>query len=94
MDLQLIPVPNQDFCKRQVDGETVLLAESGNQYISLNAVGSFIWEQIDGNHSLNDILDILCHEYEVDRERALADIETFVTQLADEGLLTLESADS
>ena len=94
MDLQRIPTPNQNFCKREIDGETVLLAESGNQYISLNIVGSFIWQQVDGNHSLADILDILCDEFEVDQDRALADLDAFVTQLETEGLVTFGANES
>jgi hypothetical protein len=65
LDLQQIPIPSQDFCVRQVGDEFVFLAESGDEYISLNPVGSFIWQQVDGVHSLRDILDILCDEYEV-----------------------------
>jgi methyltransferase-like protein len=92
LDLRLIPVPNQDFCVRQVGEEMVFLAEAGDQYISLNAVGSFIWQQMDGVHSLQDILDILCDEYEVPEEEALVDLETFVDQLQGQGLLTLSPA--
>jgi hypothetical protein len=93
LDLHQIPVPNQDFCVRQVGEELVFLAEAGDQYISLNPVGSFIWQQIDGLHTLRDILDILCHEYEVDEQVARADLEAFVEQLADQDLLTLPPAE-
>jgi hypothetical protein len=92
LDLQRIPVPSQEFCVRQVGEELVFLAEAGDQYISLNPVGSFIWEQMDGLHSLRDILDILCHEYEVDEQTALADLQEFVTQLEAQGLLVLQEA--
>lgn len=91
LDLKMIPVPNQEFCVRQVGDELVFLAEDGDQFISLNPVGSFIWEQIDGLHSLQQILDILCHEYEVSEEVALADLQEFVAQLQTQGLLTLQT---
>lgn len=93
LDLQQIPIPSQDFCVRQVGDEFVFLAESGDEYISLNPVGSFIWQQVDGVHSLRDILDILCDEYEVEQEQALADLQEFVTQLVDQGLIALRAAD-
>lgn len=92
LDLQLIPVPSQEFCVRQVGEELVFLAEAGDQYISLNPVGSFLWQQMDGLHSLRDIIDILCHEYDVSEEVALADLEEFVAQLQSQGLLTLQKA--
>lgn len=94
LDLQLVPVPNQDFCVRQVGEELVFLAESGDQYISLNSVGSFLWQQMDGQHSLRDIADILRDEYEVSEAVALADLQEFVAQLQAQGLLTLQPADS
>ena len=92
LDLQSIPVPSKDFCVRQVGEELVFLAEAGDQFISLNPVGSFIWEQMDGMHSLRQILDILCHEYDVSENEALADLEEFVAKLQADGLLTLHPA--
>ncbi len=93
LDLRQIPIPSQDFCVRQVGEELVFLAQSGDQFISLNPVGTFIWQQMDGVHSLQDILDILCDEYDVERKSALADLEEFVTQLQAQGLLLLQAGE-
>ena len=49
LDLQTVPVPREEFCVRKVGDETVFLTESGNEVLSLNAVGTFVWEQVDGN---------------------------------------------
>lgn len=89
MDLHLIPVPNQDFSVREIGEETVFLAESGDQVLSLNEMGSYIWQQMDGNHSLRDILDIICHEYEVEEPEARQDLQLFVEQLLNEKLIDL-----
>jgi len=94
LDLQAIPVPNEDFCVREVGDETVFLAASGREVLSLNAVGSFIWQQIDGDHTLQDILDIICHEYEVEPGRAQGDLRTFIGELEEHKLLTLQTADA
>lgn len=94
MDLHLTPVPNLDFCVREVGEETVFLAESGDQVLSLNEMGSYIWQQMDGNHTLRDILDIICHEYEVDEPQARQDLELFVEQLLAEKLISLEATDA
>jgi len=87
MDLNAIPVPNRDVCMRQVGDETVFLAESGSEIVNLNAMGSYIWDLVDGNHSLADILDIICAEYEVEPEVAAVDLERFVTELAEHDLI-------
>lgn len=94
LDLKLTPVPSQDFCVRQVGEETVFLAESGSQILSLNDVGSFIWKQMDGNHTLRDVLDLLCHEYDVDEATATNDLETFVAQLLEHDLVTMTKGDA
>jgi hypothetical protein len=90
LDLHQIPVPSMNFCVRKVGDELVFLAEAGDQFISLNPVGSFIWEQMNGLHTLQQILDLLCHEYDVPEETARADLEEFVTRLAQDGVLTLQ----
>ena len=91
MDLKAIPTPSESFCVREVGDETVFLTESGNEVLSLNAVGSFIWQQMDGNHSLHDILDIICHEYEVETEQAEADLRQFLAELEGHKLLTVQT---
>jgi len=93
VDLHLTPIPSQDFCVRQTGDDTVFLAESGEQLFDLNEVGSFIWQQMDGNHTLRDILDILCHEYEVEPAQAKADLEIFVEQLVNQKIITLEQSE-
>lgn len=94
MDLRAVPIPAENLRVREVGDETVFLAESGREVLSLNPVGSFIWRQIDGNHSLRDIVDIVCHEYEVEPERAEADLRAFVAQLEEHQLLRLAPADA
>lgn len=90
MDLHLTPIPSQDFCVRQAGDDTVFLGESGEQLFDLNEVGSFIWQQMDGNHTLRDILDILCHEYDVEPAQAKTDLELFVEQLVNQKIIKLE----
>ena len=91
MDLQAVPMPNDNFCVREVGDETVFLTESGTEVLSLNAVGSFVWQQVDGNHSLRDILDLICDEYDVEAEQAETDLRGFVAELADHKLLTVQT---
>jgi methyltransferase-like protein len=93
VDIQAIPVPSQDFCVRQVGEETVFLAETGNQIHSLNAIGSYIWQQIDGNHSLQDILEAICQTYDVDAAQAESDLMAFMDELLAKGLLSLQDDD-
>ena len=94
LDLQAIPVPSSEFPVREVGDETVFLGDAGREVLSLNAMGSFIWQQMDGSRTVQDILDIICLEYDVDLERAEADLRTFVAELEAHKLLTLQTSDA
>jgi len=90
MELTLIPTPRQSICVRQAGDVVFFLSDSGEEAIDLNPVGSFIWQQMDGHHSLKDILDILCHEYEVPEDKAKEDLLNFTQELLDKELISLE----
>jgi hypothetical protein len=81
---------NPDVQSTNMDGETVLLDLSTGRYYTLNRVGSVIWEQCTGHHTISDIQTVLCDRFDVASERALDDLVTLVTQLTQEGLLQQE----
>lgn len=90
MDLNAIPVPNESYCVRRLGDETVFLAEAGDAIHALDAVGSFIWEAVDGEQPLAAILDRICDEYEVEREVAASDLERFMDDLAAKNIVQLK----
>jgi len=90
VNLDMIPVPGDSFCVREIGEETIFLAESGDELHCLDEVGTFIWKAIDGQRSLADILDRVCDEYEVSREAAQRDLTRFIRELAEKGIVTLK----
>ena len=93
-DLDSTPRRNDAFCVREVGDELVFLTEKGDQIISLNAIGAFIWQQIDGIRTLRDILDLICVEYEVAPDRAEQDLGAFAATLVEHDLIALHPDDS
>ena len=90
MDLsKSIPKVNSGYCVRNLGDETIFLSEKGDAIHSIDEVGSFIWSQIDGERTLEDILDAICREYEVDQELAQKDLLNFVTIMEEKGVLHL-----
>lgn len=86
----LQPAPNV-VCRR-VGGESILVPIRKNvanlDYVyTLSAVGADVWALLDGVRPMDDVVDAICESYEVDRERAAADVTAFVTDLLDAGLL-------
>jgi hypothetical protein len=53
----------------------------------LNPVGSTVYALLDGAHSRDDIARAVAEEYEVPLEQARADVDRFLAELEDEGML-------
>ena len=51
----------------------------------LNDVGARIWQLLDGERDLDDIVAVLADEYEVDRAEAEADLSAYLTELREIG---------
>ena len=72
---------------------SVVTRKTGNEYVlvpvandiadmnsvyTLNETGAFIWEQIDGKRTLEEIISILILEYDIDKDSASKDVFDFV----------------
>ena len=80
---------------RRIGDEYVLVPLAGrgvdlDSILNLNRVGAFIWEQIDGVRTGNDIVSALVARFEVGRPSAEADYLEFLTTLR--GLKAVVSA--
>lgn len=87
---EMFPKQNHDVHSTILDGESVLLNLSTGRYYTLNAVGSLVWEQCTGSHSLAHILATISERFDVTSQQAQADLLDLVVQLRKEGLLHSE----
>ena len=71
-----------------IEGEAVLLSMDTKVLRGLNPVGSRIWELIDGQRSLEEITGVIVQEFEVAPGVAVQDVQAFVQELLDRGLVT------
>lgn len=84
------PVPHDQVAARIIDDQAVVvLADSGEVNV-FNAVGTRIWELIDGSHTLQQIAESIHSEYDVTPEQALQDVLEFAQMLFDAKAITLE----
>lgn len=58
------------------------------QPIPFNEVGARIWELLAENHSIEEIVEILSKEYEATKAEIQPDVEDFLDQLKQKGILT------
>jgi hypothetical protein len=82
----IFSIPPQ-VMSRLVDDETVLLDLESGMYFGLDGVGKRIWDSVTEGHSIGEIAAIITTEYEVDEERAQADVVAFTSDLVERGLL-------
>jgi hypothetical protein len=88
-DLSAVPVPAEGLTVKRIGTETIILTESGEELHTLDETGTFVWSAIDGKRTVGQILNLLCDEYEVVRDRAQTDLLVFITALEEKGIVML-----
>jgi hypothetical protein len=76
---------------------TIVTRKTGNEYVlvpitdniadmnsvyTLNETGAFIWEQIDGKKSIEEIITALTTEYDIEFKYAENDVFSFVENMS------------
>lgn len=77
---------------REVAGESLLVPLGGQVGIMkgvvvLNAAGHYLWNLLAQEQSLDDLACGVAQRFDVDWERARADVQRFVGEIAGMGLL-------
>lgn len=82
-----ILVHNPGCTVREIGEGLVILVPEVTTTHSLEDLGVFIWNRIDGERALHAVLDDILAEYDVDEETARADLLVFVDELVEAKLL-------
>ncbi len=75
---------------QEVDDEMVLLDMNSENYFGLDEVGTAIWQAMEKDKSLQEVLDSLLQEYEVESDVLEKDLIRFVNQLLDNQLIEVK----
>ena len=87
MDSKRIPKSNSDIIWRTLDDGAVLVSPTKGKVRVLNEIGTIIWQMLDGNHTIFDIEQKIVQQYEVPSTQASADVQSFLSELEEKGLL-------
>jgi len=79
----------EDVLMRELDGEAVLLNLASETYFGLDEVGTRMWALVTSAPSILAAYDMLLAEYAVAPGVLRDDMEAFLGQLLDHGLLEL-----
>jgi hypothetical protein len=84
-------VSNKQSAACDLDGEMVILNLDSGVYFGLNAVGASIWNCIQSEHSVSEIVDRMMAEYKVGRAECDAGVTALLQQMASHGLIDVRS---
>jgi Coenzyme PQQ synthesis protein D (PqqD) len=76
-----------DVMIRQVGDEAVLLNLKTEQYLGLDDVSNRFWQVLTAGGTIQAAYDTLLAEFDVDSERLRSDLEEFVQELIQLGLV-------
>lgn len=82
----------EGFLLRRV-GENHIVVPVGSQsvdfrcIITLNETGAFLWEQLQKESSVEDLVQAMLKEYDVPADVAARDVEVYIAALREKGLL-------
>jgi predicted RNA-binding Zn ribbon-like protein len=88
MTLSTVLTRSPDAAFRTYDGQATIVLPARAEVNVLNEFGSAVWNAIDGNRTLREILDSLLIDYQIGREQAEADLLEFVAQLQAHGMVS------
>lgn len=85
---QIMDIPFQidpSIVTRKVAGEVILVPVTGRIeepcLYTLDETAAFLWEQLDGQKTGQDLVGALEANFTVEKERAEVDVQTFLEQL-------------
>ena len=88
ISLDSIIVVSPEVVSQELEGELVLLSLDRAEYFGLNATGTHIWNGLVSGLALGEIATRLAEAFDVDVERARADVLALARKLVEEGLAT------
>jgi hypothetical protein len=85
-NLAMCYIKETDLVTREIAGETIVVPVRNNvgdldSIYTLNELGTLIWQLIDGNNTVTQIVDGICIAYDVTPEEAEKDALEFLKSL-------------
>ncbi len=85
-------VRNPMLAWREFEGEVVIISPEDSVAHALNPTATFIWNLLDGEHTMAEIAEQLAEEFDVTPASALADAEELIACFQEKRLLLLSPA--
>lgn len=76
-----------DLIETNVDDETIIVALQSGQLYSVKDTSAAIWRMINGENGRDGIIDALAQEYGAERAVIAKDVDAFLAEAANAGLI-------
>lgn len=81
---------NPRVAARSLDGEMMIMSGRDSTLFTLNKTATIIWQSADGATPLDEIVERrICAEFDVERNAALQDAESWARELASHEILQI-----
>ena len=87
-----VPAHHKNVTSTIADDEAVLILPTKGRVQVLNEVGTRVWQLIDAERSIGDIVAVVCQEFLVERDHVLRDTLAFLGELLAKGLIEVPDA--
>jgi len=87
MDLSTVLTKSREAAYRIYDGQATVVLPGRSEVHVLNEIGSLIWERIDGERTVGQILQAILEVYEIDSDRGRGDMLSFLSSLQEHGMV-------
>lgn len=98
MNLDIAYTPSEDVVAREIEGEIVIvplvagIGDMEDELYTLNETGKIIWDRLDGQRTLRQVISELSAEFASPASEIEADVVGFVQELLNRRMLVGVSA--
>lgn len=86
--------PVKKLAVRVIDSKAVMLTIADSKLHRLNLTATRIWQGIEARKTSAEIVDELCAEFAVSRERAAVDVAALLDLLRERGIVALPAEEA
>ncbi|HWF72781.1 MAG TPA: PqqD family protein [Solirubrobacteraceae bacterium] len=72
---------------KQIDDEIVVLDGRASNYLSAGGAGVILWHMLESGATADELSAALVDKYSIDEASARADVDSFLAELTEQGLL-------
>ncbi len=93
VDLEAVYSISEDVVSREIEGEILIvplvsgIGDMEDELFNLNESGKAIWQRLDGQKNLKEVVEELSQEFEAPKEEIEQDVKGFMEELLKRGMV-------